>query len=154
MTHQHIRARKQGDKRNTTQNTLNGQTKHFIEQNIYRKYTSFPSRILPTEENFYYISSKERKLQEKAKFYATSAAGSVVVEGAEESAAALGGGIEELGAGLEELGTGVEEAAKGVIRDTMPGAYSFAFLKNPSSSERGRAWEELIFSQSTSLPCN
>jgi hypothetical protein len=72
----------------------------------------------------------------------------VAVEGAEESAtAALGGGIEETGAE-------VKEAAEGVIRDTMPGAYSFAFLKNPSISERGRAWEELIFSQSTSSPCD
>jgi hypothetical protein len=61
----------------------------------------------------------------------------VVVEGAEESAAALGGGIEELGAGVEELGAGVEEAAEGVIVDTMPDTYSFAFLKNPSSSDRG-----------------
>jgi hypothetical protein len=71
----------------------------------------------------------------------------MAVEGAEESAAALGGGIEELGAGVEELGAGVEEAAEGVIIDTMPGAYSFAFLKNPSSSDRGQAREELIFSQ-------
>jgi hypothetical protein len=75
----------------------------------------------------------EKELQEKAKIYATSAA-------------ALGGGVKEPGAE-------VEEAAEGVIRDTMPGAYTFAFLKNPSSSERGRAREELIFSQSTSSPC-
>jgi hypothetical protein len=81
--------------------------------------------------------SKEKKLQEKTKFYATSAAGSMAVEGAEESAAALGGGIEELGTGVEELGAGVKEAAEGVIIDTMSGMYSFAFLKNPSSSERG-----------------
>jgi hypothetical protein len=41
---------------------------------------------------------KEKKLQEKAKIYATSAAGSVAVEGAEESAAAVpSGGVEELG---------------------------------------------------------
>jgi hypothetical protein len=77
----------------------------------------------------------------------------VAVEGAEESALALGGGIEVLGTGDEKLGAGVEEAAEGVIIDTMPGAYFFAFLKNPSSSERGRAREELTFSQSTSSPC-
>jgi hypothetical protein len=81
---------------------------------------------------------KEKKLQEKAKIYATSAAGSVAVDGTEESAAALGGGIEEPGAE-------VEEATKGVIRDIMPGAYSFAILKNQSISERGQAQEELIF---------
>jgi hypothetical protein len=97
---------------------LNGQTKHFIEQNINRKYTSFPSKISPKEENVYYISSKERKLQEKAKFYATSVAGSMAVEGAEESTTVLGEGIEELGTGVEELGVGVEEVAEGVIRDT------------------------------------
>jgi hypothetical protein len=73
---------------------------------------------------------KEKKLQEKAKIYATSAVGSVAVDGAEESAAALGGGVEEPGAE-------VEEAAEGLIRDIMHGAYSFAILKNPSISERG-----------------
>jgi hypothetical protein len=61
----------------------------------------------------------------------------MAVEGAEESPLALGGGIEVLGIGVEEPGVGVEEATKGVIIDTMPGAYFFAFLKNPSSSERG-----------------
>jgi hypothetical protein len=78
----------------------------------------------------------------------------VAVEGAEKSAPALGGGIEALGTGVEELGVGVEEAAKGVMIETMPGAYFFAFSKNPSSSERGRAREELTFSQSTSSPCD
>jgi hypothetical protein len=78
----------------------------------------------------------------------------VAVEGSEESALALCGDIEVLGAGVEELGAGVEEAAKGVIIDTMPGTYFFAFLKNPNSSKRGRAREELIFSQSTSSPCD
>jgi hypothetical protein len=82
---------------------------------------------------------KKRNYKEKAKIYATSAAGSVAVEGAEESStAALVGGIEETGAE-------VEEAAEEVIRDTMPGAYSFAFLKNPSISERGRARESQSF---------
>jgi hypothetical protein len=74
---------------------------------------------------------KEKKLQKKAKIYATSAAGSMAVEGAEASEAAA------LGEGVEELGTEVEEAAKGVIRDTILGAYSFAFSKNFSISERG-----------------
>jgi hypothetical protein len=55
----------------------------------------------------------------------------VAVEGAEESASALGGGIEALGTGVEELGVEVEEAAEGVIIDTMPGAYFFAFSKKP-----------------------
>jgi hypothetical protein len=72
----------------------------------------------------------------------------MAVEGAEESAAAA------LGGGVEEPGAEVKEAAEGVIRDTMHGAYFFAFLKNSSISERGRAWEEPIFSQSTSSPCD
>jgi hypothetical protein len=91
---------------------------------------------------------KKRNYKGKAKIYTTSAAGSVVVEGAEDSAAAAPGG------GVEELGTRAEETTEGVMRDTMPGAYSIAFLKNPSISERGRAQEELMFSQSTSSPCD
>jgi hypothetical protein len=59
-----------------------------------------------------------------------------------------------LGGGIEEPGTEVEEDAEGVIRDTILGAYSFAFSKNFSISERGRAWKDPIFSQSTSLPCD
>jgi hypothetical protein len=78
----------------------------------------------------------------------------MAVEGVEESAAALGGGIEALGTGVKELGVGVKEAAEGVIIETMPGTYFFAFSKNPSNSERGRAREELTFSQSTSSPCD
>jgi hypothetical protein len=82
-----------------------------------------------------------------------SAAGSGGAEGAEEIAPALGGGIDVLVAGVEEADVEVEEAAEGVIIDTMPGAYFFAFSKKPSSSERGRPQEELTFSQSTSSPC-
>jgi hypothetical protein len=73
--------------------------------------------------------------------------------GAEEAAPAFGGGIDELVARVEEAGVEVEEAAEGVIIDTMPGAYFFAFSKKPSNSERGRPREELTFSQSTSSPC-
>jgi hypothetical protein len=78
----------------------------------------------------------------------------VVVEGAEESASALGRGIEALAAGVKEIGVEVEEAVEGVIIDTMPSAYFFAFSKKPSSSKRGHAREELTFSQSTSSPCD
>jgi hypothetical protein len=117
-------------------------------------FTGFPDRLSGEGWKFYYINSKEKKLQEKAKFYATSAAGSVVVEGAEESALALSGSIKALGTGVEELGIGVAKAAEGVIIDTMPGAYFFAFSKNPGNSERGRAREELTFSQFTSSPCD
>jgi hypothetical protein len=77
----------------------------------------------------------------------------VVEEGAEEAAPAFGGGINALVAGVEEVGVEVEEAVDGVIIDTMPGAYFFAFSKNPFSSERGRPQEDLTFSQSTSSPC-
>jgi hypothetical protein len=57
----------------------------------------------------------------------------------------LGGGIEALAAGVEEVGVEVVEAADGVIIETMPGTYFFAFSKNPNSSERGRAQAELTF---------
>jgi hypothetical protein len=57
--------------------------------------------------------------------------------GAEEVAPAFGGGIDPLVAGVEEAGVEVEEAVEGVIIDTMPGTYFFAFSKKPSSSERG-----------------
>jgi hypothetical protein len=72
----------------------------------------------------------------------------------EEAAPALGGGIKALAAGVEEVGVEVEEAADGVIIDTMPGVYFFAFSKKPSSSKRGRAREELTFPQFTSSPCD
>jgi hypothetical protein len=77
----------------------------------------------------------------------------VAEEGAEEVAPALGGGIDTLVIRGKEAGVEVEEAAEGVIIDTMPGAYFFAFSKKPSSSERGQPREELTFSQSTSSPC-
>jgi hypothetical protein len=73
--------------------------------------------------------------------------------GAEEAAPALGGGIDALVAGVEEAGVEVKEAAKGVIIDTMPGAYFFAFSKKSSNSESGRPREELTFFQLTSSPC-
>jgi hypothetical protein len=74
--------------------------------------------------------------------------------GIEEVALALGGGIDPLVAGVEETSVGeVEEAVEGEIIDTMPRAYFFAFSKKTHSSERGRPWEELTFSQLTSSPC-
>jgi hypothetical protein len=66
----------------------------------------------------------------------------------------LGGGTDPLVAGVEEIGVvEVAEAAEGEISDTMPSAYFFAFSKKAFSSERGRLWEELTFSQLTSSPC-
>jgi hypothetical protein len=63
----------------------------------------------------------------------------VAEEGAEGSAAA-----ESLGGGVKEPVAEVEEVAEGVISDTMLCAYFFAYLKNPSISERGRAGEDPI----------
>jgi hypothetical protein len=77
----------------------------------------------------------------------------MVEVGAEEVAPAFGGGIDPLVIGVEESSVDVEEAVEGVIIDTMPGTYFFAFSKKPSSSERGRPREELTFSQLTSSPC-
>jgi hypothetical protein len=62
--------------------------------------------------------------------------------------------MDPLVTGVEETGVAeVIEAAEGEIMDTMPGAYFFAFSKKTHSSERGRPWEELTFSQLTSSPC-
>jgi hypothetical protein len=72
----------------------------------------------------------------------------------EDVAPVLGGGIDALVIRVKE--TGVEEViedAEGETIDTMPGAYFFAFSKKLHSSKRGRPWEELTFSQSTSSPC-
>jgi hypothetical protein len=91
---------------------------------------------------------KNKNYGRRIKIYATSTIGSVAVEGAEASTTGV------LEGGVEDSGTEVEEAAKGEIRDTILGAYCFAFLKNSNISERGRAWEEPTFSQSTSSPCD
>jgi hypothetical protein len=71
----------------------------------------------------------------------------VAEEGAEGSAAA-----ESRAGGVKEPVAEVDEVAEGVISDTMLGAYFFAYLKNPSISERGRAGEDPIFAQFTSSP--
>jgi hypothetical protein len=63
----------------------------------------------------------------------------VAGEGAEGSAAAAA-----LGGGIKELGAEVEVVAERVMSDTILGAYFFAYLKNPSISERGRAGEDPI----------
>jgi hypothetical protein len=73
----------------------------------------------------------------------------VAEEGAEGSEAAT-----TLGGGVKELGAEVEEVTEGVMSDIMLGAYLFAYLKNPSISERGRAGEDPILAQSTSSPCD
>jgi hypothetical protein len=72
-----------------------------------------------------------------------------------EATPAFRGGTDPLVIGVEEIG--VEEAieaAEGEIITTMPGANLFAFSKKAFSSERGRPWEELTFSQSISSPCD
>jgi hypothetical protein len=55
----------------------------------------------------------------------------VAVEGIEAS-----GALEGV---VKDLGVEDKEAVDGEIRDTILGAYSFAFWKNPSISKRGRA---------------
>jgi hypothetical protein len=80
-----------------TQKHLAGPSTTLHKAKIFTGNTEFPDRLLGKGWKFYYINSKQKNLQEKAKFYATSAARSVAVEGAEESASALGGGIEVLG---------------------------------------------------------
>jgi hypothetical protein len=89
---------------------------------------------------------KNKNYGRRQKIYATSAAGSMAVEGAEASGVLEGG--------VEDSGAEVEEAAEEEIRDTILGAYCFAFLKNSSFFKRGQAREEPTFSQSTSSPCD
>jgi hypothetical protein len=90
---------------------------------------------------------KDKIYESRLKIYGTSVAGSAAVEGAE----ALAAGVLEGGA--KDPGAEVKEDAEEEIRDTILGAYCFAFLKNSNISERGRALEEPTFSQSTTSPC-
>jgi hypothetical protein len=107
----------------------------------------FPDRASAKDNKVYYINRKDKIYGSRLKNYATSAAGSVAVEGAEASAAGVLEGV------VEDPGVEVEEAADEEIRDTILGAYCFDFLKKSNISDRGRAWEEPTFSQSTTSPC-
>jgi hypothetical protein len=103
--HQHTQAGKQKNERKSNSETHRvTKRKHFIKHKYLQEIHRSPIDYQAKDGKAYYINSKEKKLQEKAKFYAMSAADSMAVEGAEEAAAALGEGIEELGAGVEELG--------------------------------------------------
>jgi hypothetical protein len=132
-------------RRENNSNTRDARNKHFIERNILQS-TEFPDRISAKDTKVYYSNWKSRNYRGRLRIYAPLAAGSVAVEGAKASAAGALDGV------VEDLGAEVEETADGEIRDTILGTYSFAFWKNPSISERGRAWEEPTFSQSTSSP--
>jgi hypothetical protein len=70
----------------------------------------------------------------------------VEVEGAEASRAGI---LEE---GADDPGAAVEKVVGGRIRDTILGAYPFAFLKNSVISTKGIAYEAPTFSQFTSSP--
>jgi hypothetical protein len=63
---------------------------------------------------------------------------------AKGGAEALAAAVASLGGGVKEPVADVKEVAEGVLSDTMLGAYFFAYLKNPSISERGRAGEDPI----------
>jgi hypothetical protein len=123
----------------------------FHKDRVFTKSASSLTGLQATSERIHY--KRKKRLQGKSKVYATSAAGSAAEEGTGEVAPSLGGGIDALVIGVEEIVVEVEEATEGVIIDTMPSVYFFAFSKKPRSSERGRPWEELTFSQSTSSPC-
>jgi hypothetical protein len=101
----------------------------------------------------YYIKVK-LEITKGGQVYATLASRSVAEVGVAEAAPASRGGTDPLVARVEEIGVVVDaEATEGEIIDTMPGAYFFAFSKKAFSSEQGRPWEELTFSQLTSSPC-
>jgi hypothetical protein len=85
----------------------------------------------------FYIKSRNGKLQQEDRVYATSAFCSVAEEGMAKSAPAVEGGAESAVAGVEEVGVKeAAEAAEGEIIDTMAGANFFAFSKKAFSSER------------------
>jgi hypothetical protein len=87
----------------------------------------------------FYIKSRNWKLQQRSRVYATSAFCSVADEGMAKSAPAVEGGAESAIAGVEE--GGVKEAAKaaeGEIINTMVGASFFAFSKKAFNSERAQ----------------
>jgi hypothetical protein len=101
----HIHAGRQQKKGNNS-NTRDARNKHFIEQNILQS-TDFPDRISAKDTKVYYINWKCINYRGWLRIYATSAAGSVAVEGAEASAVgALEGVIEDLGAKVEETTDG------------------------------------------------
>jgi hypothetical protein len=84
----------------------------------------------------FYIKSRNEKLQQEGRVYATSAFCSMAEEGMAKSAPAVEGGVESAIAGVKEVGIKeAAEAAEGEIIDTMVGASFFAFLKEAFNSE-------------------
>jgi hypothetical protein len=76
---------------------------HFIKQKYLQEVQSSPIEYWKKMESPTTSTQKKINYKEKAKIYATLAAGSVAVEGAKESAAAtLVGGVKETGAEVEE----------------------------------------------------
>jgi hypothetical protein len=152
VTHQHAQAgsQKKGKENNSeTQFSSIFHKRRYINKHVQHF-------LIKSQENYgqsLLHLSKRIKVTRGGQFYATSAVGSVAEEGAGEVAPALGRGINALVVGVKESIVEVKEAAEGVIINTMPSAYFFAFSKEPCSSERGRPREELTFSQLTSSPC-
>jgi hypothetical protein len=116
--------------RENNSNTRDAGNNRFIRAK-YLQSIEFPDQASAKDIKVYYINLKNKNYRRRLKIYATSAAGSVAVEGAEASAAGVLEGV------VEDLGTEVEGAADGEMRDTILGAYFFAFWKNSSISERG-----------------
>jgi hypothetical protein len=83
-------------------NTRDAGNKHFIREK-YLQSIEFPDQASAKDTKVYYINLKNKNYGRRLKIYATSAVGSVVVEGAEASATGvLEGVIEDLGAEVEE----------------------------------------------------
>jgi hypothetical protein len=84
----------------------------------------------------FYIKSRNGKLQQEDRVYATSAFRSMAEEGMAKSAPAVEGGAGSAVARVEEVDIKeAAEAAEGEIIDTMAGGNFFAFLKKAFSSE-------------------
>jgi hypothetical protein len=122
-------------------------------RNIYKSASPL-TKVLGLHANKSLLHQSKTRITKGGQVYATSASQSIAEVGVAEAAPASGGGTDPLVARVEEIGVvAVAEAAEGEIIDTMPGAYLFAFLKKAFSSERGRPWEDLTFSQLISSPC-
>jgi hypothetical protein len=106
--------------RENNSNTRDAGNKRFIRAK-YLQSIEFPDQASVKDTKVYYINLKNKNYGRRLKIYATSALGFVAVEGAEASAAGVLEGV------IEDLSAEVKEATDGEMRDTILGAYCFAF---------------------------
>jgi hypothetical protein len=115
-------------------------TRYIIEKkNIYINASPLTKVLGLHATKGFYIKSKNWKLQQRSRIYATSAFCSVAEEGMENSTPAIEGGAESAIDGVKGVGAvEIAEAAEGEIIDTRAGSNFFAFSKKAFNSERVR----------------